>query len=232
MRDVSSAYKLAVYNRGEYGLYARHFLPYAMLKIIDTAAVGAGTYIANDSSFYSRLSELDDEVFETTRLWGTLEDFQFLLSSPAVLMHTASAVQSDTAQQGWVTEVMSDAAGLFSDLQPQLICRYQTQVSTVGRTLIFNNMYDRVPKDISLQYYRTGSLLATETIENNTSALVTTATAVTRYDEVRITILSTTRPYSRVHLLEDVPGVILEYDGDDIVSLALISRLISSVNSL
>lgn len=371
MRDVSNAYKQAVYNRGEYELYARHFLPYAMLKIIDMAAMGHGIYSTNDSSFYSRLSELADEIDTTTRLWGTLEDHQFLLSSSAVLMPDEAAVIADAAQQGWVTEQLSDAAGLFSGVQPQLICRYRTQVSTVGRTMIFNNMYDAVPRKLRLDYYRSGALLATEEITRgvavgtltvprgrmrgdvngngiidanvagsdstlaleasvggtvldpiqtwcadvdgssritatdalfimqrasgkydiyvnadyygnwvwraashdwecsietelppsvyldmpvgfsyeriyngvkiiavnppieafdvqvidtssaSTSPIFVSQTAVSRYDEVHLTILATTLPFRRVHLLEDLPGVILEYAGEDIVSITL-----------
>ena len=215
MVPTSSNYKKFVYNKAPYELDARHFLPQALIKIIDVAARDVCSYAASSTAFYNEFSELIDDNAEHARAWGTLEDFQFLLNGTIQLMPD-SVVDIMQQQNGFVSEEMSDAQG---NINVTLTCSYTQQVSTVGRTLFFDPSYDAVPSDFTIVYYRTGSEIARDEVSGNTSYTHTSKVAVSRYDQMIITFTKTTRPYRRIHLTEDIPGVYTTYADKDVVSL-------------
>ena len=86
MVPTSSNYKKFVYNKAPYELDARHFLPQALIKIIDVAARDVCSYAASSTAFYSEFAELTDDITAHPRAWGTLEDYQFLLNGTIQLM--------------------------------------------------------------------------------------------------------------------------------------------------
>ena len=57
MIETSEKYKEFVYSQ----VYARHFLPEIVLKVIDAAAREGSHYEAADQAFMSNLSQLKDE---------------------------------------------------------------------------------------------------------------------------------------------------------------------------
>ena len=215
MVPTSSNYKKFVYNKAPYELDARHFLPQALIKIIDVAARDVCSYAASSTAFYSEFSELIDDNTEHAHAWGTLEDFQFLLNGTIQLMPD-SAVDMQAQQNGFVSEEMSDAQG---NINVTLTCSYTQQVSTVGRTLFFDSSYDAVPSDFTIVYYRTGTEIARDTVSGNTAYTYISKVAASRYDQMIITFTKTICPYRRIHLTEDVPGVYATYADKDVVSL-------------
>ena len=215
MVPTSSNYKKFVYNKATYELDARHFLPQALIKIIDVAARDVCSYAASSTAFYSEFSELIDDNTEHAHAWGTLEDFQFLLNGTIQLMPD-SAVDMQAQQNGFVSEEMSDAQG---NINVTLTCSYTQQVSTVGRTLFFDSSYDAVPSDFTIVYYRTGTEIARDTVSGNTAYTYISKVAASRYDQMIITFTKTICPYRRIHLTEDVPGVYATYADKDVVSL-------------
>ena len=215
MVPTSSNYKKFVYNKAPYELDARHFLPQALIKIIDVAARDVCSYTASSTAFYSEFTELTDDITKQARAWGTLEDGQFLLNGTIQLMPDDAAVIQQQ-QNGFVSEEMSDATG---SINVTLTCRYTQQISTIGRTLFFDSSYDAVPSDFTIIYYRTGTEIAREEARGNNAYMYTSNVAVSRYDQIVITFTKTTRPYRRIHLAEDIPGIYITYADKDIVSL-------------
>ena len=215
MVPTSSNYKKFVYNKAPYELDARHFLPQALIKIIDVAARDVCSYAASSTAFYNEFAELTDDITAHPRAWGTLEDYQFLLNGTIQLMPD-STVDMQAQQNGFVSEEMSDAQG---NINVTLTCSYTQQVSTVGRTLLFDPSYDAVPSDFTIVYYRTGTEIARDTVSGNTAYMYISKVAASRYDQMIITFTKTTCPYRRIHLTEDVPGVYATYADKDIVSL-------------
>lgn len=209
MLETSARYKEFVYARD----YARHFLPEIILKIIDVAARGLGAYVASDEAYYSRISQLTDENFNGAFTWGTLEDFQFLLAGTKGIMPVLPS-----GQLGLCTERMSDANGVF-DPPIVLTCTYKDKVTTVGRTLLFDTNFDAVPSDIELEYYSTGLLVHSVHITDNASYTVTSAEGVDAYDRVIIKFNKTSRPFRRLHLIEDIPGIYFSYGREEVVSI-------------
>lgn len=215
MIATSEKFKLAVYNKAPYHLTARHFLPRARLKVVDTT--GAGEYTASSEAFYSQLDLLAPEGTANDVLWGTLEDFQFLLSNRVKLMPDSTAAIQEHPN-GWVTEIMTNAAGQFVD-DCWLDIRYATQVSSIGRTLEFDEQYDSVPASFDLIYFRNGVEISRDTFRNNTKYQVVSTVGVKGYDRILIQFYATTRPYRRVHMLNDFAGIVMSFDDTDIVSI-------------
>ncbi len=215
MINTSSNYKKFVYNKPPYEKDARHFLPEALIKIIDVAARESCSYAASSTAFYNEFGELIDDVTEHTRPWGTLEDYQFLLTGTPMIMPDADS-EVFAEQNGFVTEEMADADG---NINVTLTCSYTQQISTVGRTLFFDPSYDAVPSDFTLKYYRTGTVIAEETVTDNTLYMYTSNTAASRYDQLVITFTKMSKPYRRIHLVEDIPGIYVTYADQDVVSL-------------
>lgn len=213
MLPTSSQYKLYVYTQD----YARHFAPNVLLKIIDPAARKLSHYSSSSEAFYADYDQLIDDNSEGTFDYGTLEDFFFLLNGTKKLMPNGNL---RSGQYAWPSEQMSNELGSFEP-ELTLACAYSAPVTTVGRTLFFDTNCDSVPKDFILEYYRTGILLATETIINNTQYRVVSTKGVTSYDMLKLRIQTTTLPYRRVHLVEDIPGVYMEYRDKQVVSITV-----------
>lgn len=215
MIKTTENYKKFVYNKPPYEKDARHFLPEALIKIIDVAARESCSYAASSEAFYSEFGELIDDNSAHPHAWGTFEDYQFLLNGTIQLM--PDDIETIKAQQnGYVSEAMSDAN---CNMNVTLTCSYSQQISTVGRTLIIDPSYDAVPADITLVYYRTGTEVGRDTIVGNTSHLITSKVSVQRYDKLVMTFSKMSRPYRRVHLIEDIPGIYVSYSDTDVVSL-------------
>lgn len=210
MIETSEKYKEFVYSQ----VYARHFLPEIVLKVIDAAAREGSHYEAADQAFMSNLSQLKDENQTGDFRYGTLADFQFLLGGSKLVLPDNNI----TGQFGFCCESMSDENGNFAE-PVALTCTYLSKLTAVGRTLVFDTNYDAVPKDIDIEYYATGVLVHTTQIRDNTSHIVTTGDGVENFDKVIIKFLSTSIPYRRIHLPEDIPGIYFTYGADEVVSV-------------
>lgn len=213
MIPTSARYKMFVYTK----TYARHFSPSVLLKIIDPLARKLGHYSTTSEAFYTNLDQLIDDVTAGTFDYGTLEDFFFLLDGTKRIMPDGDL---RVGQYAWPSEQMSNAVGVFEP-ELKLVCSYEAPVTTIGRTFFFDTNCDSVPKDFILDYYRTGVLIDSETILNNSSYRVISSKGVTSYDTMEMRIQSTTRPYRRVHLTEDIPGVYMEYKDGQVVSIVV-----------
>lgn len=211
MYSTSEKYKEMVYSRE----YARHFLPEIILKVIDTAARGKCSYAASSTAFCNNFEQLTDDNQNGTFNFGTLEDFQFLLDGTKRLM---ASKDLSGEQLGFCSEVMSNAAGNF-DTPVELVCTYTTSVTTVGRTLVFDKNYDAVPKDFDLIYSSQGSVVKTVEVRGNAAPMVTNAEGVESYDKLTIKIYSMSRPYRRIHMPEDIPGIYFVYGREEVVSM-------------
>jgi hypothetical protein len=211
MLNTSQRYKDMVYSKED----ARYFVPEILLKIIDIKARESCSYTAVSQAFYSNLSQLTDEVFEGSFDYGTLEDGQFLLNETKRLMPDGAL---HAGQYGYPSESMSDENGVC-DIE--LFCLYTQQVSTVGRVLYFDMNYDSVPEDFMLLYYRTGSLIKAVPVTGNKSYTYSSFIGVLNYDKLIIKFTKTSKPYRRIHLVEDIPGIYLTYKDKQIIGITL-----------
>lgn len=212
MQPISQAYKDLVYSRD----YARQFIMRVLIKLIDVNARTSGVYSSASSSFITDFTQLTNEV-EKAAPYGTLEDNMLNLGGTKTLMPDNT---TDMGERGYLSEVMSDAAGNFTEPLDALIRSYPIQISTVGRTLLFDSNVDSVIKDFDIIYYRTGTEIARSMVRNNMAYTYSDMLGVQQYDKVIIRVYSTTIGYRRVRIVEDIPGVYLNYNDSNIVSLS------------
>lgn len=211
MLVTSQRYKEMVYSRE----YARHFVPEITLKVIDTNARSSSSYTGETGSPFNHLNQIKDEVFEGAFRFGTLEDYQCRLDGSKLILPDSDI---PSLQFGYNPEAMSGADGKFSPAVT-LTCNYSVKVNTVGRVLYFDTNYDSVPKDFDLEYYATGNLIKTAQVRDNKEYTYSSAVDCSGYDRMIMRIYSTTLPYRRVHIIEDIPGVYLSYGREEIVSI-------------
>lgn len=210
MLETSKRYKEFVYSQ----VYARRFLPEIVLKVIDAAARDSSGYTASSQAFMSNLAQLKDENQSGDFVYGTLADYQFLLNGAKLIMPDDGI----SGQFGFCSEAMSDANGVFEN--PVLLtCTYKSKITTVGRTLIFDSNYDSVPKDLDIEYYATGTLIKTVQIRDNDSYVLTSGEGIENFDKVVFRFLSTNKPYRRIHMPEDIPGIYFTYGENEVVSV-------------
>lgn len=213
MLATSEAYKEMVYTRE----LARHFIPEILLQVIDTSAREMAVYSASSSAFFTDYAGLVNEITKGQFDYGTLEDFQFLLDGTKRLMPSQQLLNRE---YGWGSEHMTDATGEFAT--PELLeCNYEKSVITAGRVLYFDENYDSVPKDFDLVYKRKGSVIATIPVRDNESYVVNLMVPVHNYDHLTFKFYSTTKPYRRIHITEDIPGLYYEYGEKEVVSISL-----------
>lgn len=257
MLPTSQRYKEMVYSQD----YARHFVPYITIQVVDTKAMEEGSYTASSNAFYSDPEQLTDLNEAGSFDFGTLADFQFLLDGSKRLMPedkipepeedededgeegndneesgTETAAEEITededeeppgpqpwlppGQYGWCSEEMSDEDGVFE--QPATLTRqYPNTITTAGRTYNFDKNYDSVPADFDIEYYRQGRLISMLPVRNNQSYTVVAYVKAKDYDRAILKVLRTSKPFRRVHLVEDVPGIRLSWDRTQIVSVGL-----------
>lgn len=221
MIATTPKFQLAVYNKEPYHLTARHFLPAATIKLVDIS--GEGVVNVSDKSFYSEEDDVQIDTNQNDVLWGTLEDYQFLLSSTAVLMPD-STEDIQAHNNGWVTDIMTDADGNFVE-DCWLDIRYQQQKTSIGKTIYFDDNYDSVPVDFDIIYYRAGVEIARDRIRGNTQYIVVSLLRVAGYDRVTLIFTNMSRPYRRMHMLVDMSGIIMDFEDTDITSLSILSSV-------
>lgn len=217
MIPVTAAYKNEVYTTQ----WARHFRPQAGIGVIDTLARRNIYYEVNTEAFYSQQEQLWDMKTQGSFDYGTLEDFQFLLDGSKRIMPTGTL---RVGQYGYGSEWMTQADGTFA--QPVIMtCFYTQAIDTVGRMLYFDTNYDAVAKDFDIEYYLQGVLVHTTFVRDNFLYVYISTEDVQGFDKVIIRFYSMTRPFRRIHLIEDVSGIYLEFDETQIVSINYLQQV-------
>lgn len=217
MIPVTAAYKNEVYTTQ----WARHFIPQAGIGVIDTLARRNIYYEVNTEAFYSQQEQLWDMKTRGSFDYGTLEDFQFLLDGTKRIMPVGAL---RTGQYGYGSEWMTQSDGAF--VQPVVMtCFYTQAIDTVGRMLYFDTNYDSVAKDFDIEYYLQGVLVHTTFVRNNSLYVYISTEDVQGFDKVIIRFYSMTRPFRRLHLVEDVSGIYLEFDETQIVSINYLQQV-------
>jgi hypothetical protein len=212
MIATSDKYKAGVYTT----TYARHFIANVLFKLVDVTARKNHEYTFSDPSFYSFLSQLYDDIVQSSFTYGTLEDYQFLLDGSKKIMPDYSL---KVGQYGTCSESMTGADGNFAE-PIHLDCFYDEAINTSGRTMYFDENYDAVPKDFDVIYYYRGNVIHTEKIRGNTKLVWSLIIQTTDYDHIRFVFYSMTKPYRRLHVIEDIPGLYLSYDDTQIISIS------------
>lgn len=211
MLQTSAKYKQGVYTRD----YARHFIATVLFKLVDVNARQGHRYTFSHPAFCNFIGQLYDDVLEGSYDYGTLEDGLFLLDGTKRIMPDMSL---RPGQYGSVCEPLSDENGQFKE-RITLDCYCDEPINTTGRTFYFDKNVDSVLMDFDVEFYYRGILLHTEHVRGNKDYVWSTLIQISEYDHVRFIFLATSRPFRRVHIVEDIPGLYLRYTDNEIISL-------------
>lgn len=211
MLPTSQAYKDLVYST----TIARYFVPQVLIKALNTNVRALSSYFASSLSYLTDLSQLTNDVFKTTRNYGTLEDMFFKLDGTKYLLD-----ETDNGELGFISESLCNENGVFTT-PVELVCTYPSLVTTTGRTVYFDSGADAVPRFFSFIYYDASNVILKKIdVSNNTEYIYTDKTHVANYKRMVFKVAAMTKPYRRVRILEDVPGVYLRYDDKQVISMS------------
>lgn len=215
MYPTSPRYKEQVYTMTE----ARHFSPEVTICVCDIFARQICSYTTNGMLAFSNRKQAYDGELQVGVNCGTLEDMQFRLDGQhSFIPKDQNAEGLVPLQLGIMSQSITDANGNFA-VPFVITCQYEYAIDSFHRVLYFNQKEYSKPKNFVLQFYRGSQLVDTESVTNNDSYIYRVNRAINDYDKVIITFYATTHPYSRVKLIEDVPGDYISYKSDEVISI-------------
>lgn len=230
MYPVTQKFKDYVYSISD----ARHFTPEVTICVIDIFARLICSYNTNSLATFANRKEVYDGTLDNGHSIGTLEDLQFLLDGTHEFLSSSQNVEGGAGVQvGIVSGMVSDVSGTFPT--PFVVtCTYTHAISSFRRVLYFDNKEISIPKKFKLEFYNGNTLQYTTTVLNNASYIYKLDHAVDMYDKVIITFYETSHKFSRVKLIEDVPGDYITYEADEIISVVsncVLDMLLESVTN-
>lgn len=212
MLSTSDRYKQFVYARD----VARHFLPEAVIKIVDVNAISSSTYVLFETLDISRPEQLTDEVFYSDIGLATCEHNHTILNDGYTPVPAEIPVE---CQIGLISKAVSNSSGVFD---PPLVieCEYAQTVNLVGKSIAFNNTSLSVPKDFDIALYHDDELLDVIEVRNNKEHMYTIIKGTMNVNKAVYTFYSMCLPYSRLKILEDIHGVYVQYTDKDVIYIA------------
>lgn len=141
MKQVSALYAASMASLLRNRSYVR-----VIFENVNPYAAADGTWISNDSALWSETETLD-YTYDYHGRYDTLERNRWLLDGNGKVMPTDFAISA-----GYVSDSMTDAAGLFS-VNPVLTRTFQQPKSLLGLTFTWDTQANEWPISVSLRLY-------------------------------------------------------------------------------
>lgn len=206
MIESSAAYQQAIVGD------ARRIFLKAIIDIIDPDIVyGVGE--SGGESAYSRMIQLHDKDFTDPTPYATLEQNRWLLDGSFEVLPDNPA--DTVGQMGYVGDVLSESDGAFT-VAPWVELQFGN-VSVLQACSVYfpSNDFDGVADTFTVEVKQGGTTYFSKTITGNTgSEVYFDGFTVNNPDAIRITVSKWSLPSRRVRMVEIVPGIYEEWDGD------------------
>ena len=184
--------------------------------IVEADASNNNTMSDNGHLFYSDLNNVDTGQ-NIEKRYLTFERNKFILDGKNLL---PQEIGTTTAYyQGFVSEEMSDAIGVFT-VPPTITINFTTQYAFLGLTLRFNKIFNSYPSELQIIGYNGG-------VENYNSIIYPTGydfvhtdpvpTSGLFCDKLEIKFLKTAIPYRRAELSYIMFGIVATFTDAEIV---------------
>lgn len=204
MKSVSDAYKSSMKQI----LRNRSFVRITFQNI-DTSASSDGEWVDNGHEPFSELDTLNYERIYG-RTFATLELNRWSLDGSLDIYNGQSVTD------GFVSSYMSGADGSYAT-PPTLTREFSAMHQMAGLTLTFDSRTEEWPVSLAFEFYLSGTLVDTLTVENLTGSSVTVSHPVEQYDKIIIRPTAML-PYRRFRMEGVLFGVTRQYGNDEIVS--------------
>lgn len=171
----------------------------------DVKAKQDSTPVATDVQPWTSPAQLKSESPPTGH-YATLEDDFFRLDGSLELFPDDPKPE----QFGWWSKSMSDAAGAFA-APITLDIGFSQNHSSIGLTLVFEEIGNNYPSAFTVKWYASGTLLAERAVRPD-SWYCTVSQAVTDYNRITLTFTGTNRPYRYLKVRDLLFGIIKHFN--------------------
>ena len=209
MIDSSSAYKLAVYGD------TRRVILRAVIDISSPDIV-FGVVNSDGEADISVPGQVHDHVFEIVP-YATLEWNRFILNGEFKLF-----LRAEGDQVGFIGDSLSKEDGTFSS--PVYVEETFSNVLILQAcSVIFPTaVWDGYPVDFKIEVKQGGTAYFTKEFKGNTKREINVdGFTVNNPDAIRVTVTKWSLPYRRLRVVEIIPGIYEEWDGNVIAEFSL-----------
>jgi hypothetical protein len=207
MQNVSDSWK-AVH---EQQLLNESYIEISM-EVSDPSALEDASASDNGSVEISNTNHVVSNVIKNIVLYGTLEQNLFILDGSRELIP-----DSDYGDTGYIGNSISDVNCGFDTLPVVDVIFSEIHTHVVrGITITWAQAYDEYAKSFTVTAYQDDTIVATQTVENNTSVVSVVTMDIENYNRICVEILKWCFPNRRPRIAEIFLGVKQSYQKSDI----------------
>ncbi|MEK4453893.1 hypothetical protein [Paenibacillus sp. FSL L8-0506] len=218
MIDVSRQYKKAVYAA------SRKTSAQIEFQILNNEAYEEVSKISVSSSApQSRQTQVVNKVRKMSKKYGTFEpDYWLLDGSFHILPRTNENLSSEL---GWWSDAICNDDGTFPTEQ-MLTIDFTSPIETLGVAITFDTLTGEHPSNFKITFLSaTAEVINTLEVVGNTTAYYVSATPVSGYQHLELTISKWSKGSRRARVTEVDFGVIQTYDGNKLISVNLLEEM-------
>ena len=216
MISVSDEYKQAI------GATTRQTFGKTVFEIVDTTAKSDETTTATSESPISDITQLYNDVRDTTVKYATLETDFWKVDGT---FNLPTNPMPSNVEIGYMSEEISDSSNTFS-IPQVLTIDFSIDHSSIGLTLTFDVLNNQYATDFTIQYYDSSMvLLHEEIVTNNTSSIYILEQNVSNYRHIVLTFNKTNQTIRRLRIVEIDFGIIETYENNELISMSLVEEL-------
>lgn len=180
----------------------------------DPIARSDANVIDNGSVHFANAAHTVSEVDKTAPHYTTLEQNLWLLNGDMEVLP-----DSNYKQVGYVSNVMSGSNGVFSS-KPIVTINFTEVHSDLipGITVTWGTAYDDYATDFTVSAYNGDTVVATKSVNDNTSVTSPILFDIVNYDRITITINKWCSPYRRARIADICIGLKQIYTKSEITS--------------
>lgn len=213
MQPVSNSYKPYA--------DARKSLIRVKFALVDVRAAGDTQPEPSEQNAAAQTAQIIKEAEGMEKKWGTLEKNHFFLDGSFSFFPK----DPEKHQVGWWSKQQSDKNGNLSPY-PTLTFRFTETHSSVGFTVIFDDLADQYCTDFTIQTYSAnGNLLTKADVRNNTQANRAVVLKTDNYTKVVFTFRKTNQPLRFARVSQILFGIVERHDNSTIPSADLLYEI-------
>lgn len=224
MINKSDAYKAAI--AGD----TRRMRVQALVDIVDPEMVREGVE-TSPADPYSAPTEIYDRDFTSATVRASLEPGRWMLNG-ATPLYPDDPADMDGVKD-YTSEAMCGADCVFETPQQVAVKMSNCDILQTATVAFSDNAADPFPVEFTCEVYSSGGLAATVEITDNTERVVGIY-GFTVYDPRKVVIKAAkmSKPYSRLRVVELVPGTYETWGGDEIQSISITQQAAVSMTRL
>ena len=186
-------------------------------EMVDIDAAETTTPSVTDECEMSKVYQTHNHTEGMAKKYAMLERDFWKLDGTFVLPQKDLVASEQT---GWWSEKISNDEGVFEE-HPCLIFEWDSDQSSVGFTLFFDDVANQYPTLFQITAYDENGLIKKRTLVENSSVKCEVNVPIENYRRVEFEMLETSEPNRRVRITEVIFGVIQRFNNSNVVSASV-----------